>query len=109
MGHLDASADWGPKALSLPARKTYIRVPAVDQGYAKGLSLWQHKVTRRYAQRQLSARTDIAALAQAKAEIRELVERDWERKAAPQSKAAPQTTACPIFARASRQERYLRL
>lgn len=58
----------------------YIPVPAIDQAYAKGLSLWQHKVIRRYAQRQLNARTDIAALAQAKSEIRTLVERDFNRK-----------------------------
>ncbi len=73
--------DLGHISVLDPQRKTYIHVPAVDQGYARGLSLWQHKVIRRYAQRQLSARTDIVALAQAKAEIRELVERDLERKA----------------------------
>ena len=63
-----------------PERGAYIPVPAIDQAYAKGLSLWQHKVIRRYAQRQLNARTDIVALAQAKAEIRTLVERDFNRK-----------------------------
>ena len=46
----------------------------------RGSHLWQHKVIRRYAQRQLNARTDIVALAQAKAEIRALVERDFNRK-----------------------------
>jgi putative transposase len=59
---------------------TYIYVPAANQAYAKGLSFWQNKVIRRYAQRQLDARTDIVALAQAKAEIRALVERDFNRK-----------------------------
>jgi putative transposase len=63
-----------------PLKKTYIRVSAVNQVYASGLSLWQHRVIRRYAQRQLNARTDIVALAQAKAEIRALVERDFNRK-----------------------------
>src|SRR5207249_6875154 len=63
-----------------PLKETYIRIPVVDQAYAKGISLWQHKVIRRYAQRQLNARTDIVALAQAKAEIRALVERDFNRK-----------------------------
>jgi putative transposase len=58
----------------------YIRVPAVGQGYASKLSLWQHKIIRRYAQRQLNARLDLGALAQAKAEIRALVERDFNRK-----------------------------
>ena len=63
-----------------PRNGAYVRVPAVDQAYAKGLSLWQHKVIRRYAQRRLNARTDIVALAHAKAEIRALVERDFNRK-----------------------------
>jgi putative transposase len=63
-----------------PLKETYLLIPAVDQAYAKGVSLWQHKVIRRYAQRQLNARTDIVALAEAKAEIRRLVERDFNRK-----------------------------
>jgi putative transposase len=58
----------------------YVCVPAVNAAYANGLSLWQHRVIRRYAQRQLNARTDIVALAQAKADIRALVERDFKRK-----------------------------
>jgi Mu transposase, C-terminal len=77
-----------------PLRETYIHVPAVDQGYAKGLSLWQHKVIRRYAHLQLSARTDIAALAQAKAEIRQLVEHDFNRKFNPWTQAS-----CPLHGR----------
>jgi putative transposase len=63
-----------------PQNGTYIVVPAVNQAYAKGLSFWQNKVIRRYAQRHLDTRTDMVALAQAKAEIRALVERDFNRK-----------------------------
>ncbi len=63
-----------------PLKGIYIRVPAEDQTYAKGLSLWQNKVIRHYVQRQLNTRTDVAALEQAKVEIRELVERDFNRK-----------------------------
>ena len=63
-----------------PAKENYVWVPAVDQAYATGLSLWQHRVIRRYAQCQLNERTDVVALAQAKAEIRALVERDFNRK-----------------------------
>jgi putative transposase len=65
-----------------PQRGTYIRVPAVDQAYAQGLSLWQHRVIRRYSRNQLKGRTDLVALAEAKAEIRALVDRDLNRKAA---------------------------
>jgi putative transposase len=63
-----------------PQKEIYFSVPAVDQAYARGLSLWEHKVICRYAQRQLETRTDMVALAQAKAEIRALVERDFNRK-----------------------------
>jgi putative transposase len=63
-----------------PQEGGYVRVPAVDQVYAKGLSVWQNKVIRRFAQHRLNARTDMVALAQAKAEIRALVERDFNRK-----------------------------
>lgn len=59
---------------------SYIAVMAVNQGYATKLSLWQHRVIRRFAQRQLNGRTDLVALAQAKADIRALVERDFKRK-----------------------------
>jgi putative transposase len=59
---------------------TYIWVPGVDQGYAKELSLWQHRVIRRYSRHQLKGRTDLVALAEAKAEIRALVDRDLNRK-----------------------------
>jgi putative transposase len=52
----------------------------VDQAYAAGLSLWQHRVIRRYARHQLKGRTDLLALAEAKAEIRALVDRDLNRK-----------------------------
>jgi len=73
-------ADLGHINVLDPQNGTYIRTPALDQAYAKGLSLWQHKVIRRFAQRGLNTRTDIVALAQAKAEIRALVERDFNRK-----------------------------
>ncbi len=63
-----------------PHTGSYIRVPALDQPYASRLSLWQHKVIRRYTQRRIEGRTDMLALAQAKAEIRSLVDRDFHRK-----------------------------
>ena len=61
-------------------KKTYIRVLAVDQAYAKGISLWQHRVVRRYSRHRLNGRTDLVALATARAEIRALVDRDLNRK-----------------------------
>jgi hypothetical protein len=50
---------------------------------------WIRRMRRdSYAQRQLNARTDIVALAQAKAEIRALVERDFNRKSTPGAEAS---------------------
>ena len=63
-----------------PQKDVYICVHVLEQTYAKGLSLWQNRVIRRYAQHQLHGRTDTAALAQAKAEIRALIDRDFNRK-----------------------------
>lgn len=63
-----------------PQKGTYFLVPAVDQAYAKGLSLWQNRVIRRYSRLELKGRTDLVALAEAKAAIRALVDRDLNRK-----------------------------
>jgi putative transposase len=58
----------------------YIQVPALNQAYATRLSLWEHKVIRRYALERLNSRTDTLALAQAKAEIRAFIDRDFHLK-----------------------------
>lgn len=62
-----------------PKMLTYLKIACIDREYATGLSLWQHRVVRKNALRLLQ-RTDIAALAQVKADIRELIERDLNRK-----------------------------
>jgi len=54
--------DLGHINLFDPLKETYIRVPAVDQAYATGVSLWQHRVIRRCARHKLKARTDIIGL-----------------------------------------------
>ena len=84
-----------------PQKGIYISVPAVNQAYAKGLSFWQNKVIRRYAQRQLDARTDIVALAQAKAEIRALGGARFQ----PQVDAGPEAP-CAVLGR-SHSRNYL--
>jgi putative transposase len=55
----------------------YIPVPAVDQHYTKGLTLYQHTVISRYVREQLKRNVDIVALARAKAEVQEIVKREW--------------------------------
>lgn len=55
----------------------YLPVPAVDQGYTRGLTLYQHTVITRYAREQLKRSVDIVALARAKREIQDIVKREW--------------------------------
>jgi len=66
-----------------PARDSagpaWLRVPAVDQGYAGGLSLWKHRVIRGYVRRAMDRAVDVAALAEAKARIQGLVEEEFRR------------------------------
>jgi putative transposase len=51
----------------------YIPVPAVDQEYTKGLSLWQHEVIKRHASKTADEYVDIVDLCLAKASIKEEV------------------------------------
>ena len=52
---------------------------ALNQAYANGLSLWQHKVCKRYAKNSLG-RADVEALAEAKQTIQELIAKDLFNK-----------------------------
>ncbi len=69
-----------------PARDSagpaWLRVPAVDQGYAGGLSLWKHRVIRGYVRRTMDRAVDVEALAEAKGRIQGLVEEEfrWTRR-----------------------------
>jgi putative transposase len=55
----------------------YLPVPAVDQKYTKGLTLYQHNVISRYVRNELKRKVDVLSLARAKQEIQEIVEREW--------------------------------
>lgn len=55
----------------------FIPVPALNQEYTKGLSLWQHELIRRYVRRNNKNAEDIVALCLAKQKIQEIVEREW--------------------------------
>jgi len=54
----------------------WLHVPAIDQAYARGLSLWAHRVIRAQALRE-RGRVDMPALAAAKARIEEVVQREY--------------------------------
>lgn len=55
----------------------YLPVPAIDQEYTKGLTLYQHTVINRYVREQMKCKVDIVALCRAKGEIQSIVEREW--------------------------------
>lgn len=57
----------------------YITVPAMDQDYTNGLTLWQHNVIKRYVRERLEKDVDIVALCRAKREIHDIVARDWAK------------------------------
>jgi len=54
--------------------KKYFRVEAVHQEYAKGLSLFQHKIHLRFAKLQLKSKVNIESIAQAKVLIMKIIE-----------------------------------
>ena len=41
---------------------SYVPIPAVDQEYTKGLSLWQHKIIKREARTMVKEYVDISSL-----------------------------------------------
>lgn len=55
----------------------YLPVPAVDQDYTRGLTLYQHTVISRYVRNELKQKVDLLSLARAKREVQEIVEREW--------------------------------
>jgi putative transposase len=55
----------------------YLAIPAIDQDYSKGLTLYQHTVISRYVRERLKRSVDVFALARAKREVQEIVEREW--------------------------------
>jgi putative transposase len=55
----------------------YLPVPAIDQDYTKGLTLYQHTVISRYVRDELKRNVSILSLARAKQEMQEIVQREW--------------------------------
>lgn len=62
-----------------PFDQRYIEVPALDQAYTQGLSLWKHRIIRRAACEEYGS-VDLAALGRAKRNIQEIVEAGRDRK-----------------------------
>jgi len=62
-----------------PFDQRYIEVPALDQEYTQGLSLWKHRIIRRAARTEFDS-VDLVALGRAKRKIQEIVEAGRQRK-----------------------------
>ena len=70
--------DLGTLYVCDPTRERHwVPVPALEQDYARGLSLWKHRVIRAYVQHTMRQAVDIAALAAAKARIQTIVEEEF--------------------------------
>lgn len=54
----------------------FIRVPALDQEYTAGLSLWQHQVIKKFARRWVMGQVDSEGLCRARLKVQEIVERE---------------------------------
>lgn len=64
-----------------PFDNRYIKVPALDQEYTRGLSLWKHRIIRRAARDEYDS-VDLVALGRAKRKIQEIVDAGRSRKRA---------------------------
>ena len=73
-----------------PDNDKFVPVPAENQQYTKGLSLWQHNVIQRYARRIIDEELDIVALCRTKETIMRIIERDWKKitQSGPRSRMA---------------------
>lgn len=72
-------SDIGHLYVMLGAGHGYIEVPAIDQDYANGMTLWLHKICREYAKKHFK-KADVYSYARAKTEIREIVENELKLK-----------------------------
>jgi putative transposase len=61
-----------------PTTHEFLEVPAVNQEYTQGLTLWQHRVIKNLAASS-AKRVDLVALALAKQQIQEIVDREWQQ------------------------------
>jgi putative transposase len=61
-----------------PFEGTYLEVPALAQTYTQGLSLWKHRVIRRFVLEQ-QEQVNIIALGEAKRQIQQIVQESKER------------------------------
>jgi hypothetical protein len=69
-------ADISSIYVSDPINGRWLRVPAADQSYTQGLSLWKHRIIHKFVLAE-KGEVDIEALAEAKAHMRRIVEEEF--------------------------------
>ena len=74
----DISRIW----VMVPGQKRYLEVLAVDQDYTSGLSLWKHRVIKRFVREEMERDVDRVVLIQAKEELYQLIHKKfrWGKK-----------------------------
>jgi putative transposase len=74
----DISRIW----VMVPGQKRYLEVLAADQDYTSGLSLWKHRVIKRFVREEMERDIDRVALIQAKEELYQLIHKEfrWGKK-----------------------------
>lgn len=83
------AGDLGAVRVHDPIVCRYFEVPALDQKYAKGLSIWQHRVILKFENRRTAGTADFAGIARAKVEIAAMFEAAWQgRKVKSRARAA---------------------
>ena len=80
--HTPVQFKYNPGDLSLiwvldPDKERYFEVRADDQAYTLGLSLWKHRVIKRYAREELKRDTDREALILAKEELHRAISEEF--------------------------------
>lgn len=71
--------DLGSIVVLTPDKSDYFKVPALDAEYAVGLTLWQHKVIKRFAREQLK-KFNNSGWREAKLKLAELIDEQFHRQ-----------------------------
>jgi len=69
-------ADLGTIYVYDDEKHTWLDIPAIDQKYSKGLSIWKHRIIRKYLLKRKKV-VNIYELAAAKQHMQEIVEREY--------------------------------
>lgn len=72
------AGDLGVIRVRDPMTDLYFDVPALDQEYAVGLSIWQHRVIVKYENQRTAGAADFVGIAKAKVEIAAMFEAAWQ-------------------------------